>query len=292
MEHVQRLHRVSERRACRVLGQARTTQRYAAVGRPDEDALTAAIIRLASQYGRYGYRRITALLRTEGWCVNHKRVERIWRREGLKVPIKQPKRGRLWLNDGSCIRLRPSWPNHVWAYDFVQARTHDGRALKMLTVIDEFTRECLAIEVARRLRSDDVLQVLADLMVQNGMPDHIRSDNGPEFTAKAVRAWLTRIKVKTLFIEPGSPWENGYNEIFNGKLRDELLNGEIFYTLKEAQVLIEQWRRHYNSIRPHSAIGYRPPAPEAIQQHRVDLFSAMDGLQTDQRFRNAASSLN
>ena len=292
MEHVQRLHRVSERRACRVLGQARTTQRYAAVGRPDEDALTAAIIRLASQYGRYGYRRITALLRTEGWCVNHKRVERIWRREGLKVPIKQPKRGRLWLNDGSCIRLRPSWPNHVWAYDFVQARTHDGRALKMLTVIDEFTRECLAIEVARRLRSDDVLQVLADLMVQNGMPDHIRSDNGPEFTAKAVRAWLTRIKVKTLFIEPGSPWENGYNESFNGKLRDELLNGEIFYTLKEAQVLIEQWRRHYNSIRPHSAIGYRPPAPEAIQQHRVDLFSAMDGLQTDQRFRNAASSLN
>jgi putative transposase len=283
---------VSERRACRVLGQARTTQRYAAVGRPDEDALTTAIIRLASQYGRYGYRRITALLRTEGWCVNHKRVERIWRREGLKVPIKQAKRGRLWLNDGSCIRLRPSWRNHVWAYDFVQARTHDGRAFKMLTVIDEFTRECLAIDVARRLRSDDVLQVLADLMVQNGMPDHIRSDNGPEFTAKAVRAWLTRIKVKTLFIEPGSPWENGYNESFNGKLRDELLNGEIFYTLKEAKVLIEQWRRHYNTIRPHSAIGYRPPAPEAIQHHRVDLFSANDGLRTDQRCQQAATSLN
>ncbi len=141
---------------------------------------------------------------------------------------------RLWLNDGSCIRLRPSWPNHVWAYDFVQARTHDGRALKMLTVIDEFTRECLAIEVARRLRSDDVLQVLADLMVRHGPPDHIRSDNGPELTAKAVRAWLTGIKVKTLFIEPGSPWENGCNESFNGKLRDELINGEIFYTLKEA----------------------------------------------------------
>ena len=171
-----------------------------------------AIIRLASQYGRYGYRRITALLRTEGWHVNHKRVERIWRREGLKVPTKQPKRGRLWLNDGSCLRLRPSWQNHVWAYDFVQARTHDGRAFKMLTVIDEFTRECLAIEVARRLRSDDVLQVLADLMVQHGAPDHIRSDNGPEFTAKAVRAWLTRVEVKTLFIEPGSPWENGFNE--------------------------------------------------------------------------------
>jgi len=292
VQHVQRLHRVSERRACRVLGQPRTTQRYAAVARSDEDALTAAIIRLASQYGRYGYRRITALLRTEGWQVNHKRVERIWRREGLKVPIKQPKRGRLWLNDGSCIRLRPSWPNHVWAYDFVQARTHDGRAFRMLTVIDEFTRECLAIEVARRLRSDDVLQVLADLMVQHGSPDYIRSDNGPEFTAKAVRAWLARIKVKTLFIEPGSPWENGFNESFNGKLRDELLNGEIFYSLREAKVLIEQWRRHYNTIRPHSALGYRPPAPEAIQQHRVDLISALEGLRTDQRFHKAATSLN
>ena len=289
---MQRLHHVSERRACRVLGQPRTTQRYAAVARPDEDALTAAIIRLASQYGRYGYRRITALLRTEGWHVNQNWIELIWRREGLKVPSKQSKRGHLWLNDGSCIRLRPSWQNHVWAYDFVQARTHDGRAFKMLTVIDEFTRECLAIEVARRLRSDDVLQVLADLMVQHGAPDHIRSDNGPEFTAKAVRAWLTRVEVKTLFIELGSPWENGFNESFNGKLRDELLNGEIFYTLKEAQVLIERWRKHYNTIRPHSALGYRPPAPEAVQHHRVDLFSALDGLQTDQRYRNAASRLN
>ena len=187
------------------MGQPRTTQRYAAVGRTDEDALTAAIIRLASQYGRYGYRRITALLRAEGWHVNHKRVERIWRREGLKVPAKQPKRGRLWLNDGSCIRLRPSWQNHVWAYDFVQARTHDGRAFRMLTVIDEFTRECLAIEVSRRLRSDDVLQVLANLFVHHGPPDHIRSDNGSEFTAKAVRDWLSRIGVKTLYIEPRSP---------------------------------------------------------------------------------------
>jgi len=274
------------------LGQPRTTQRYAANARSDEDALTASIIRLASQYGRYGYRRITALLRAEGWHVNHKRVERIWRREGLNVPTKQPKRGRLWLNDGSCIRLRPSWPNHVWAYDFVQARTHDGRAFRMLTVIDEFSRECLAIEVSRRLRSDDVLQVLADLMVHHGPPDYIRSDNGPEFTAKVVRAWLARVKVKTLFIEPGSPWENGYNESFNGKLRDELLNGEIFYTLKEAKVLIEEWRRHYNTIRPHSALGYKPPAPEATRHHRVDPFSALDGLRKDQRYRKTASSLN
>ena len=216
--------------------------------------------------GRYGYRRVTALLRGEGWHVNHKRVERIWRREGLKVPVKQPKRGRLWLNDGSCIRLRPSWPNHVWAYDFVMARTHDGRTFRMLTIIDEWTRECLAIDVARHLRSDDVLYRLAALFVDRGPPDHIRSDNGSEFTAKAVRDWLARVGVTTLYIAPGSPWENGYNESFNGKLGDELLDGEIFYSLKEAQVLIERWRHHYNTVRPHSALGYTPPAP---QDHRA-----------------------
>lgn len=226
--------------------------------------MTKDIIRLAGQYGRYGYRRITALLRAEGWHVNAKRVQRIWRREGLKVPQKQPKRGRLWLNDGSCIRLRPNWPNHVWSYDFVQDRTHDGRSFRMLTVIDEYTRRCLAIQVDRRLNSDKVLHCLTDLFVEHGPPDHIRSDNGAEFTAKAVRTWLARTGVKTLFIAPGSPWENGYNESFNGKLRDELLNMEIFYTLKEAKVLIENWRRHYNTVRPHSALAYRPPAPETV----------------------------
>jgi transposase InsO family protein len=286
------MHRVSERRACRVLGQSRTSQRYQAISAPDEEPLTAAIVRLASQYGRYGYRRITTLLRAEGWSINHKRVERIWRREGLKVPQKQPKRGRLWLNDGSCLRLRPSWRHHVWAYDFVQARTHEGRAFRMLTVIDEYSRECLAIEVARRLRSDDVLQVLAELFVRHGAPDYIRSDNGSEFTAKAVRDWLRRVEVKTLYIAPGSPWENGYNESFNGKLRDELLNGEIFYSLKEAQVLIERWRRHYNSIRPHSALGYRPPAPEALLPHTDDLPSATHGLRADRRFKDGLRSLN
>ena len=204
------------------------------------------------------------MLRTDGWNVSYKRVYRIWRREGLKVPAKQPKRGRLWLNDGSCIRLRPESPNHVWSYDFVQDRTQDGRPFRMLTVIDEFTRRCLAIVVARRLRSDDVLQCLSDLFVEHGPPEHIRSDNGPEFTAHAVRNWLGRIGVKTLYIEPGSPWENGYNESFNGKLRDELLNGEILTTLCEAQVLIERWRQHYNTVRPHSSLGYRPPAPETI----------------------------
>jgi transposase InsO family protein len=247
-----------------VIGQPRATQRRRQVIRDDEDALTAAVIRLATTYGRYGYRRITALLCAEGWRVNLKRVYRIWRREGLKVPQKQPKRGRLWLNDGSCIRLRPEHPGHVWAYDFVQDRTQDGRAFRMLTVIDEFTRQCLAIVTARKLRSDDVLHCLTGLFALHGPPEHIRSDNGSEFTAKDVRRWLARLGVQTLFIEPGSPWENGYNESFNSKLRDELLNAEIFTTLHEAQVLIERWRRHYNTVRPHSSLQYRPPAPETV----------------------------
>ena len=254
---------ISERRACRVLGQSRTSQRYGPKVAGDEDALTARIIDLASIYGRYGYRRITALLRNEGWRVNHKRVWRIWRQAGLKVPQRQPKRGRLWLNDGSCVRLRPEHKNHVWTYDFVFDRTHNGRPLKMLTVVDEYSRESLAIEVARRLTSKDVIRVMAKLMLKHGVPAHIRSDNGPEFVAKVLREWLHRLDVEALFIEPGSPWENGYIESFNGKLRDELLNGEIFYTLQEARVLIEMWRRHYNQVRPHSSLGYRPPAPEA-----------------------------
>ena len=231
----------------------------------DEPLLVRRIVELASEYGRYGYRRITAVLRQEGWRVNHKRVEKIWRREGLKVPQKQPKRRRLWLCDGSCVRRRPEYRNHVWAYDFVHERTHDGRAVRMLVVVDEYTRECLAIEVARKLNSGNVLKVLARLFGQYGPPEYIRSDNGSEFTAKAVREWLQRLDVKTLFIEPGSPWENGYVESFNGKLRDELLNREIFCSLWEAKVLVERWREEYNHVRPHSSLGYRPPAPEAIQ---------------------------
>ncbi|QDT66873.1 IS2 transposase TnpB [Calycomorphotria hydatis] len=220
---------------------------------------------LATQYGRYGYRRVTELLRRKGWRVNHKRIERLWRREGLKVPQRQPKRKRLWLNDGSCVRLRPMHRDHVWSYDFVHCRTHDGRAFRMLTMIDEYTRECLAIDVARKLTSEDVLERLSDLFVRRGVPGHIRSDNGSEFTAKKVREWMSRMQVKTLYIEPGSPWENGYIESFNGKLRDELLNGEIFDTLLEAKVLIERWRKEYNHVRPHSSLSYQPPAPEAIQ---------------------------
>ena len=264
MAHAQARLGVPERRACRVIGQARATQRRKLHVRDDEPRLVARILELACSFGRYGYRRITALLRREGWRVNPKRVERIWRREGLKVPKRQPKRARLWLNDGSCIRLRPERKDHVWSYDFVHDRTHDGRALKILTVIDEHTRECLALRVDRTLRSEHVLELLGDLFVQRGVPEYIRSDNGPEFTALAVRDWLARVGVRTLFIEPGSPWENGYNESFNSKLSDELLRGEVFYTLQEARTVIEWWRLEYNHFRPHSSLGYRAPAPEAV----------------------------
>lgn len=222
------------------------------------------MIELARQYGRYGYRRIAALLRHAGWEVNDKRVERLWRREGLKVPYKQPKKSRLWFNDGSCVRLRPEYPNHVWSYDFVHERTHDGHAFRTLNVIDEFTRECLAIRVKRKLSSIDVIDVLTDQFILRGPPAFVRSDNGPEFVAEAVREWITAVGAKTAYIEPGSPWENGYCESFNARFRDELLNGEIFYTLKEAQIVIEEWRKHYNTVRPHSALGYNPPAPEAM----------------------------
>ena len=248
-----------------MLNQPRSTQRRKPKTPNDEPRLLKRIIDLATKFGRYGYRRITELLRREGWSVNHKRVERLWRREGLKVPRKQPKKRRLWLNDGSCVRLRPERPRHVWAYDFVHHRTHDGRAFRLLVVVDEFTRECLAIDVARRLRSADVLHRLAELFAGRGAPEYIRSDNGPEFTAEAVRDWLERLDVETLFIEPGSPWENGYVESLNGKLRDELLEREIFDTLWEAKTLIERWREEYNTFRPHSSLGYRPPVPEAFK---------------------------
>ena len=265
--------KVSERRVCRVLNQPRSTQRYDPRIRKGEERLTERMIELATKYGRYGYRRITALLKREGFKVNHKRVERLWRREGLKVPKKQPKRKRLWLNDGSCIRLRPQFKDHVWSYDFVATRTEDGLPLRILTLIDEYTRECLALKVARRLRSQDVLEQLGYLFIYRGLPGFIRSDNGPEFTAKAVRYWLERLRVQTLFIEPGSPWENGYNESFNGKLRDELLNGEIFTTLLEAKVLIEQWRKEYNQFRPHSSLDYRSPAPETMQPLKMEILA-------------------
>ena len=264
-----------------MLGQHRSTQRHVPKGRADEDQLVADMIELARQFGRYGYRRIAALLRDSGWSVSDGRVERLWRREGLKVPQKQPKRGRLWMNNGSCVRLRPEYRNHVWSYDFVHCRTDDGKAFRTLNILDEHSRECLAIKVKRKLNSSDVIDALTDLFILRGAPSFIRSDNGPEFVAQAVRDWIAAVGAKTAFIEPGSPWENGYCESFNGRMRDELLNGEIFYSLREAQILIEQWRKHYNTKRPHSALGYRPPAPESIipmetsligRRRRLDLY--------------------
>ena len=206
------------------------------------------MIELARQFGKYGYRRIAALLREAGWSVSDGRIERLWRREGLKVPQKQPKKGRLWLNDGSCVRLRPEYRNHVWSYDFVHCRTDDGKAFRTLNLIDEFSRECLAIKVDRKLNSTNVISTLTDQFILRGFPAFIRSDNGPEFVAQAVRDWIAAVGAKTAYIEPGSPWENGYCESFNGRFRDELLNAESFYTLREAQIIIEQWRCHYNTF--------------------------------------------
>lgn len=248
-----------------MLGQHRSTQRRIPRRRDDEEQLIADIVELVRCYGRYGYRKIAALLRsTAGWVVNDKRVERIWRREGLKVPARQPKRGRLWLADGSCVRLRAERPNHVWSYDFVEDRTHDGRKYRMLNVIDEFTHECLAIRIDRRLKAIDVIDVLSDLFILRGVPEHVRSDNGPEFVAKAVQEWIGAVGAKTAYIAPGSPWENGFIESFNARLRDELLDGEIFYTLAEAKIVVESWRRHFNTVRPHGSLGYKPPAPEVF----------------------------
>ncbi|WP_298922662.1 IS3 family transposase, partial [uncultured Roseobacter sp.] len=245
INHVRRQFKVSERRVCRVLGQHRSTQRRLPRGRADEERLVADMIELARQFGRYGYRRVAALLREAGWQINDKRVERLWRREGLKVPMKQSKKGRLWLNDGSCVRLRPECRNHVWSYDFVHHRTDDGRAFRTLNILDEHSRECLAIRVKRKLNSTEVIDALTDLFILRGVPAYIRSDNGPEFIAEAVRDWIKGVGAKTAYIEPGSPWENGYCESFNGRMRDELLNGEIFYSLREAQIIIERWRNHY-----------------------------------------------
>lgn len=200
----------------------------------------------------------------DGWGINHKRVERIWHQEGLKVPGKHKPCKRLWLNDGSCIRLRPAWKNHVWSYDFVQCRTEDGKAFRILVILDEYSRECLALHVARNIRAEQVMHVLADLFITHGVPGNIRSDNGPEFIAKSLRKWLKNVGVQTQYIQPGSPWENGYCESFNGKLRDHFLDGEIFTTLQEAKILIESWRKHYNTRRPHRSLGGRPPAPLTV----------------------------
>lgn len=258
-----RRHNISQRRACRALQLSRSGVRYKKRVRSDEERLRHDIKALSMKHKRYGYKRITALLRRDGWRVNRKRVERIWREEGLRVPKRRQKRKRIRTHDGSCIRLRPQHRNHVWSYDFVEDRLSNGRKLRFLTIIDEHSRKCLAIKVAHRLGSKAVQDALFELFLTEGIPQHIRSDNGPEFIAKSLQKWLAETGVKTAYITPGSPWENGYIEGFNSRLRDEFLSLEWFDSLAETKVLTDLWRRDYNHIRPHSTLGYKTPM-EAI----------------------------
>ena len=251
---------ISERRACRVLQQPRQTQRYRPDVNEQERRLVQRMLELVAAHPRYGYRRIWALLRREGWKLNRKRVHRLWRREGLKVPHKCRKKRHLGHSGNSCVRLRAEHADQVWAWDFIFDRTARGHSLKWLSVVDEYTRECLVLVAARNITAEDVLDVLAELFVVRGVPRHLRSDNGPEFIAQAVRTWLERTGANTLYIAPGAPWENGYAESFHSRLRDELLNVEEFASVAEAKVLAEHWQLEYNHRRPHSSLGYRTPA--------------------------------
>ena len=266
MVHTRQKLGTSERRTCRIIGLARSTQQYKAASRDDDQALRLALVRLAKQYGRYGYRKIARLLRVEGWQVNHKKVERLWREEGLQLPQRHKKRKRLYHKDSSIIRLRPRYPNHIWSIDFVHDRLSNGRSYKMLTVLDEYTRQALCVAVRIRMGSADVLEALYPLLLKHGTPEYLRSDNGPEFIAGPLQEWLTRVGIKPIQIYPGSPWENGYNERFNGTLRTEILNAEWFATTKQAQIVINNWLRQYNHIRPHQALNMRPPVPETLHE--------------------------
>ena len=253
----------SERRICRAIGQARSSQRYQKTIPQNDRHLVAQMHRLALKWPRYGYRRITALLRRDGWRVNVKRVHRLWKTVGLQIRKKARKRRRNGTGENACHRRRPLHKDHVWSYDLVSDRTEGGGRLRMLCVVDEFTRECLTIEVARHFTGRDVVRTLDELFSIRSRPGHLRSDNGPEFASKAVKKWLKRQQVGTLFIEPGSPWENGYVESFNGKLRDECLNGELFLNLAEARYVVDRWRLDYNHHRPHSRLDWMTPAAYA-----------------------------
>ena len=266
--HTRQKLNTSERRTSTVLGVPRSSLRYKAKAQ-DNDALRLAMIRLAKQYGRYGYRKIAELLRIEGWRVNHKKVERLWREEGLKLPERHKKRRRLYHKDSSVIRLRPTHANHVWAIDFVHDKLSNGRSYKMLTVLDEYTRQALCVEVKDKMNSDDVLEVMHRLLLEYGKPEFIRFDNGGEFVAEHLQEWLRRVGVTPIQIYPGSPWENGYNERFNGTLRREVLNSQWFNSIKQAQVAINVWPTEYNHIRPHTALGKLPPAPETLLENPI-----------------------
>jgi putative transposase len=256
---------VSERRACQVIDQPRASQRYQAKVRDDEAALVKRMLELARAHPRYGYRMITAKLRQEGWQVNRKRIYRLWRREGLKVPQKKRKRRRLGLSGNACHRRRAEHMNDVWCWDFIFDRTTSGSQLKWLAIEDEFTRESLALKVDRSIRSEDVIDTLAELFAMRGVPGHVRSDNGPEFIARAIRRWLAQVEVGTLYIEPGAPWENGYAESFNSRFRDELLATEQFENVAVARKLGAAWKEDYNYHRPHSSLGYLTPAEFAAR---------------------------
>ena len=266
--HTRQKLNTSERRTSTVLGVPRSSLRYKAKAQ-DNDALRLAMIRLAKQYGRYGYRKIAELLRIEGWRVNHKKVERLWREEGLKLPERHKKRRRLYHKDSSVIRLRPTHANHVWAIDFVHDKLSNGRSYKMLSVLDEYTRQALCVEVKDKMNSDDVLEVMHRLLLKYGKPEFIRFDNGREFVAEHLQEWLRRVGVTPIQIYPGSPWENGYNERFNGTLRREVLNSQWFNSIKQSQVAINVWPTEYNHIRPHNALGMLPPAPETLLENPI-----------------------
>jgi transposase InsO family protein len=252
---------VAERAACRAVGLSRSSQRYQPRVPQERAQLVVAVRALAQQHRRYGYRRITALLRRRGERINHKRVWAIWQEERLSLPRRRPRKRRGQRAGAGSTRAIHR--NHVWTYDFLFDRTERGQTLKLLTVLDEYTRECHAIRVGQRLDSGAVLETLAGLFRQQGAPGYLRSDNGGEFIAACLRGWLERQGTATVHIEPGHPWENGYAESFNGKLREECLNEEIFWHARHAQVVVERWRRHYNEERPHSALGYRTPAEVA-----------------------------
>lgn len=259
-------NKVSQRRLCRVLGQSRSTHRYRRRKPDDDRRLIDELRRWCEWYPRFGSERVHQLVLGTGWRVNFKRVHRLWKQEHLQVPVKQRKRRRLpGQSENGCVRHRAAHRNHVWSYDFLVDRTEDGRQLKLLVVIDEFTRECLATEVGRTFTARDVRLTLQYLFAVRGAPEHIRSDNGPEFIAKELQRWLAQASVRTLYIRKASPWENGYVESFNGKLRDELLNRELFLSVPEARYVLDEWRAEYNHRRPHGGLQWRTPAAYAAQ---------------------------
>ena len=267
IKRVQKKLDVSERRACKVIGQPRSTQRYSPRRPKDEERLVKRMTELAMENPRRGYRMVWARLRQEGWKVNRKRIYRLWRKEGLKVQRKTHKKRRLGNSRNGCKRLRAEHKDHVWAWDFIHDYTSRGGQLKCLSIVDEYTRECLSLEVARSITSEDVQDELIRLFMVRDVPKHIRSDNGPEFIAKTLQSWLKRSEAKTLYIKPGAPWENGYAESFHSRLRDEFFNVEEFRDVREARALAHEWQREYNHEGPHSSLGYKTPAEFAQPPH-------------------------